>query len=66
MILNGVKMPRVTRLKTLLAKVASNIFSVSSGLPVGYEGPMIHIGGAVGAGLSQGKSTTLGIDTVSV
>ena len=56
-------MPRITRFKTLLCKVFGNIFSVSSGLPVGYEGPMIHIGGAVAAGLSQGKSTTLGFDT---
>ena len=37
--------------------------AVASELPVGKEGPMIHIGGIVGAGLSQGKSSTLGIDT---
>jgi len=33
MILNGVKMPRVTRFKTLVCRVLGNIFSVSSGLP---------------------------------
>jgi H+/Cl- antiporter ClcA len=33
MILNGVKMPRITRFKTLICRVFGNIFSVSSGLP---------------------------------
>lgn len=33
MILNGVKMPRITRFKTLLCRIWGNIFSVSSGLP---------------------------------
>lgn len=37
--------------------------SVAGGLPIGKEGPMIHSGAVVGAGLSQGKSTTLGCDT---
>ena len=43
-ILNGVKLPRVTRFKTLVCKVVGNAFSVSAGLPVGYEGPMLHVG----------------------
>lgn len=77
-ILNGVKLPRVLRLRTLMCKVLGTISSVASGLPVGKEGPMIHrfdnstlvkgiyyicSGGIVGAGLSQGKSSTLGYDT---
>lgn len=44
-------------------QVIGVIFSVASGLPVGKEGPMIHSGAIVAAGVSQGKSTTLGIDT---
>ena len=32
-------------------------------LPVGKEGPMIHSGAVVGAGLSQGKATSLPITT---
>ncbi len=44
-------------------QIASVIMTVSSGLPAGKEGPMIHSGAIVAAGLSQGKSTTLGINT---
>ncbi|KAM9780332.1 H(+)/Cl(-) exchange transporter 7 [Neosynchiropus ocellatus] len=57
--LNGVKIPRVVRLKTLLIKVAGVICSVVGGLAVGKEGPMIHSGAVVAAGVSQGRSTTL-------
>ncbi|KMS94110.1 hypothetical protein BVRB_024700, partial [Beta vulgaris subsp. vulgaris] len=62
-ILNGVKIPRAVRLKTLFCKSIGIVFGVASGLPIGREGPMIHIGAVCGAGISQGKSTTLGIDT---
>lgn len=61
--LNGVNIPRFLRLKTLMTRIWGNIFSVSSGLPAGYEGPMLSIGGGIGAGLSQGKSETMGFDT---
>ena len=46
-LLNGVKIPRVVRIRTLLAKVGGVIFSCASGLPVGKEGPMIHSGAVV-------------------
>jgi Voltage gated chloride channel len=62
-ILNGVKIPKVVRFKTLVYKVISVIFAVASGLPLGKEGPMIHNGAIVGSGIAQGKSITLGIDT---
>lgn len=61
--LNGIKIHRVVRIKTLFCKVFGILFSVSGGLPVGKEGPMIHSGAVIGAGLSQGKSSSFGVDT---
>ncbi|XP_075233875.1 H(+)/Cl(-) exchange transporter 7-like isoform X2 [Lycorma delicatula] len=57
--LNGVKMPRIVRLKTLLVKTIGVITAVVGGLVGGKEGPMIHSGAVVAAGISQGKSTSL-------
>eukprot|EP00057_Strongylocentrotus_purpuratus_P024058 XP_011678532.1 PREDICTED: H(+)/Cl(-) exchange transporter 7 [Strongylocentrotus purpuratus] len=56
--LNGVKIPHVVRFKTLVCKVTGVIFAVAGGLTVGKEGPMIHAGAVVAAGVSQGRSTT--------
>ena len=51
------------RFRTLVGKVIGIIFSVAGGLAVGKEGPMIHSGAVVAAGLSQGKATSLPITT---
>lgn len=56
--LNGVKVPEVVRIKTYFAKALGVIFSVVGGLACGKEGPMIHCGSVIAAGISQGKSTT--------
>eukprot|EP01036_Dinobryon_divergens_P022196 gene22196-30436_t len=61
--LNGLNIPRLVRFKTLVCKAIGIIFSCSSGLPLGKEGPMIHIGAIIAAGVSQGKSVTFGMDT---
>lgn len=60
--LNGVKIPEVVRFKTYVIKLLGVVSSVIGGLAVGKEGPFIHCGAAIGAGLSQGKSTTMGFD----
>ncbi|EGD74244.1 H(+)/Cl(-) exchange transporter 7 [Salpingoeca rosetta] len=57
--LNGIKMPEVVRLKTLVTKAIGVMFAVSGGMTIGKEGPMIHSGAVVAAGLSQGKSTSI-------
>lgn len=59
--LNGVKVPKVVRIKTLICRTVGVVMSVVGGFPVGKEGPMIHSGAAIGAGISQGKSTSLRI-----
>ena len=55
--------PQILNIRTFAVKFLSAAAAVGSGLPVGPEGPMIHMGAIVGAGLSQGHSTTLGIDS---
>jgi len=61
--LNGVDYKGVIRVKTLICKMLGVSFSVAGGLPAGKEGPMVHSGSVIAAGISQGKSTTLGYDT---
>jgi len=56
--LNGVKVPKVVRIETLLCKAVGVIMSVVGGLTCGKEGPLIHCGAVIAAGISQGKSTT--------
>jgi len=61
--LNGIDLPRVVRFKTLVCKVVGVTFSVAAGFPVGKEGPMVHSGSVVAAGISQGKTKLWGKDT---
>jgi chloride channel 7 len=57
--LNGIRVPKAFNIRTLLTKILGVICAVSSSLPVGPEGPMIHAGAMVGGGISQGKSKTM-------
>jgi chloride channel 7 len=61
--LNGIRISRVVRAKTLACKAIGILFSVASGLPCGKEGPMIHSGAAIGSGVATGKSSKFHCDT---
>ncbi|CAM9871346.1 unnamed protein product, partial [Chrysoparadoxa australica] len=51
-VLNGVSMPDVLSLKCMVCKLLGIIFAIASGVPVGKEGPMIHIGAGLGASIA--------------
>lgn len=60
--LNGVKIPKIVRIKTLVVKYLGTIFALCSGLFIGKEGPLIHIGAIIAAGISQGRATSFNIN----
>ena len=62
--LQGCRVPGLLRTRTLLAKTVGVLCSVASGLVLGKEGPMIHTGAIVAAGLSQGSSKTCRLRTM--
>ena len=51
--LNGTRVPRFLRPACALVKAVGVCFSVAAGLVIGKEGPLIHIGGALGSLLSH-------------
>ncbi|CAI9742196.1 channel C-like [Octopus vulgaris] len=51
--LNGTHIPKMFSLKTMIVKFISCVCAVGCNMPVGPEGPMIHLGALVGATLSQ-------------
>lgn len=59
--LNGVRCPGTLNLPTYIGKVVSIILAYSSILALGPEGPMVHIGAMVGAGIGSAKSKLLRI-----
>ena len=62
--LNGIDMnPHVMRGRTLWSKIVGVIFAQASGLPLGFEGPIVHCGAIVGSAVSQGKTRVFGLDT---
>jgi chloride channel 7 len=60
--LNGIQIPGVVRLKTLISKAVGVSCAVGGGLAAGKEGPMIHSGAVVAAGISQGRCITFPMD----
>lgn len=61
--LNGVRVPEVVRLKSFFVKIVGVVCSVVGGLAAGKEGPFVHCGAVVAAGISQGRCTSLSFDT---
>ncbi|GMH33746.1 hypothetical protein BSKO_01580 [Bryopsis sp. KO-2023] len=57
--LNGVHIKGLLQVKTFIAKLVGVMFSISSGLIAGKEGPFVHGGGIVGGGLGGMGSRTL-------
>lgn len=51
--LNGCHMPKILQPSTLVAKAIGTMLVVTSGLPIGREGPMVHIGAALAVCLSS-------------
>lgn len=51
--LNGVDVPGIFHLRTLVAKLIGAIGSVAGGLAIGKEGPFVHAGAAIAAIISQ-------------
>lgn len=58
--LNGVYIPRILRLKTLVIKAAGLAFSIIGGVASGKEGPMIHVGACVANLVGAGQVSIWG------
>lgn len=64
--LNGIMFPRIFNVRNLVVKTLSCVLAVSAGMPVGTEGPIIHIGSLIGAGLPTGRSRSLHCSATSL
>jgi hypothetical protein len=51
--LNGVRVKRFTRTRLFVTKIVGTILAVSSGLVIGPEGPLVHIGAILGASCTK-------------
>ena len=60
--LNGVHLPNLLKMKTLVAKLVGIMFSIGAGLIAGKEGPFVHGGGVVGSGIGQMGCRALGLN----
>ena len=52
-VLNGVNIPGVIGLRTLITKIVATSLAVSGGLAIGKEGPLAHIGANIGVIVSH-------------
>jgi hypothetical protein len=58
--LNGVDVPGIFLLRTLVAKLVGAIGSVAGGLAIGKEGPFVHAGAGIASLLGQVWERTRG------
>ena len=54
--LNGNHIPNLLRFRTLLTKIVGCAFGVASGLAIGPEGPLVHIGACVASNITYATS----------
>ncbi|XP_029644599.2 chloride channel protein A-like isoform X2 [Octopus sinensis] len=60
--LNGTYIPDVFSMGTLLVKFVSCLCAIGSGMPVGPEAPMVHMGALIGACLGQVRFEKLNVN----
>jgi hypothetical protein len=56
-ILNGLHVPKFLSFITFVAKFFGIIMTVASGLVLGPEGPLVHLGAIVGSAMTRGQKT---------
>lgn len=59
--LNGVRVRRFSSAKLFFVKIVATILSVSSGLAIGPEGPLVHLGAIAGASCTKVSNLLLSI-----
>mmetsp|Transcript_10131 Transcript_10131/g.23683 ORF Transcript_10131/g.23683 Transcript_10131/m.23683 type:complete len:987 (+) Transcript_10131:176-3136(+) len=52
--INGVHVRRFLKLRTIVLKIVGTIFACASGLVIGAEAPLIHIGAGIASGVTRG------------
>lgn len=57
--LNGNHIPNLLRMRTLITKVVGAMCSVASGLAIGPEGPMVHIGSCIASNITYARCSAI-------
>ncbi|CAG0925660.1 unnamed protein product, partial [Notodromas monacha] len=57
--MNGLRVPFNQHFKVFVVRVVGLAFGIAAGLAIGQEGPMIHVGASIGAGVGYGRHSFL-------
>lgn len=57
--LNGNHIPNLLRMRTLVTKVIGAMCGVASGLAIGPEGPMVHIGSCIASNITYARCSAI-------